>query len=246
MGTTNIEWTNETWNPVRGCARMSPGCEHCYAERQAHRQSGVGKAYEGLTRLSPRGPTWTREVRVVEDLIEAPLRWRTPRTIFVNSMSDLFYEGFDDETVIKIFDVMERASWHTFQVLTKRAERLVEIAPKLSWPENVWMGVSVESDAYVERVRLLARTPAKVKWVSAEPLLGPLPSLDMNTIDWLVVGGESGPGAREMNAECVRDLRDRAAVTATPFFFKQWGGVRKKLAGRVLDGRVHDAMPPRR
>ncbi len=242
---TSIEWTETTWNPVRGCARISPGCEHCYAERMAHRFSGSGMPYEGLTRTSRRGPRWTGRVALVHDAIREPLGWRQPRVVFVNSMSDLFHDDVPEEFIASVFDTMQRASIHTFQVLTKRADRLLALAPSLPWPSNVWMGVSVESAAYAWRIDRLRATGAATKFLSLEPLLGPLPNLDLEGIDWAIVGGESGPGCRPMEQDWVRDIQQQCATSGVAFFFKQWGGVQKKRAGRLLDGRVYDEMPRR-
>ena len=239
-----IEWTESTWNPIRGCTRISPGCEHCYAERMAHRLSGPGKPYEGLTRRHRRrGPSWTGIVRIVPELIEEPLRWARPRRVFVNSMSDLFHEGAPADFITHVFDVMRRAHWHEFQVLTKRAERILEVDALISWPANVWMGVSVESDRYRGRIEALRQCSARVKFLSLEPLLGPLRDLDLEGIDWAIVGGESGPGARPMDPAWVLDLRDQCQSAGVAFFFKQWGGVRKKRTGRELEGRTWDEYP---
>ena len=234
---STIEWTESTWNPVRGCRRVSPGCEHCYAERLAHRFSGPGGAYEGLTRLGKNGPLWTGKVQLVASSLGEPLRWRRPRLVFVNSMSDLFHEDVPLAYIKQVFDVMRQAERHTFQILTKRSRRLLELSPSLDWPPNVWMGVSVESEAYLHRVDALRDVPAAVRFLSLEPLLEALPSLDV------IVGGESGPGARPLMSGWVRDIRGKCASEGVPFFFKQWGGVRKKEAGRLLDGEVYDAMP---
>ena len=230
-----IEWTDSTWNPVTGCNKVSPGCKHCYAETFAERWRGVpGHPYEqGF------------DLRLWPERLGLPLGWKKPRTIFVNSMSDLFHEGIPLEFVQQVFRTMRAASWHTFQVLTKRPERLVEHASKLVWPPNVWMGVSVESVKYLSRVDFLRRVPAAVRFLSLEPLLGPLGSLDLADIDWVIVGGESGAGARPLEARWVRDIRAQCRVARVPFFFKQWGGVQKKKKGRVLDGRTWDAMPAR-
>lgn len=246
--TSSIEWTETTWNPVRGCARISPGCQNCYAERMAHRFSGEGMPYEGLTRTSAKGPQWTGRVTLVRDAIREPLSWRRPRIVFVNSMSDLFHDDVPEEFIASVFDTMERASAHTFQVLTKRADRLRDLAPRLPWPSNVWMGVSVESSAYRWRIDRLRETSAAIKFLSLEPLLGPLPELDLTDIDWAIVGGESGPGARPLEKAWVRDIRRQCRSGNVAFFFKQWGGVQKSKAGRLLDGRTYDEMPapPRR
>lgn len=240
---SSIEWTEVTWNPIRGCTVVSPGCTRCYAMKQAHRFSGVGKSYHGLTKLSRGGPVWTGKIRTIPALLEAPLRWRTPRTIFVNSMSDLFHEAVPESFIARVFEVMARADWHLFQVLTKRSSRLVELAERLPWPANVWMGVSVESARYASRIDNLRATSAAVRFLSLEPLLGPLPDLDLTGIGWVIVGGESGPGARPMDPEWAREIRDRCVAEGVPFFFKQWGGFAKKRAGRVLDGRTWDELP---
>lgn len=241
--TSSIEWTETTWNPVRGCTRVSAGCEHCYAESMAHRFSGPGRPYEGLTRNRGNGPRWTGQVRLVEDAVAEPLRWRRPRLVFVNSMSDLFHEGVPLDFIRRVFETMETASHHTFQVLTKRAERLAEVAEELPWPSNVWMGVSVESSDYLPRIDRLRTVPAAVRFLSLEPLLGPLDRLQLRGIHWVIVGGESGPGARPMRKTWVRDIRRQCRTARVPFFFKQWGGVRKGEAGRALDGRTYDEMP---
>lgn len=240
---SKIEWTETTWNPVRGCSRVSPGCQTCYAERMAHRFSSPGMPYERLTRSSANGPRWTGRLRIVADAIEEPLRWRRPRLVFVNSMSDLFHEGLRDDVIKEVFETMERAHWHTFQVLTKRADRLAEMAQDLRWPTNIWMGVSVETADYLWRVDKLRSVPAAIRFVSMEPLLGPLPSLSLRRIHWVIVGGESGPGSRPMEEVWVRGILERCRRASVPFFFKQWGGVRKNRLGRCLDGRTYDEMP---
>ncbi len=235
MQASNIEWTEATWNPTRGCDKVSPGCKHCYAATFAERFRGVsGHPYE-------RG----FDLRLVPEKLDEPLRWRKPRTIFVNSMSDLFHQGVPDDYIQKVFDVMRRASWHTFQVLTKRSDRLAELDPVLPWAPNIWMGVSVESDEYRGCVDDLRRTRAQVKFLSVEPLLGPLPALNLQGISWVIVGGESGPQARPMDPAWARDVRDQCVAAGVRFFFKQWGGVHKKAAGRELDGRTWDEMPDR-
>lgn len=240
---SSIEWTETTWNPVRGCSRVSPGCEHCYAESMAHRFSGPGGPYEGLTRNRGSGPRWTGKVRLMDDAVDEPLRWRKPRVVFVNSMADLFHDKVPLSFVSRVFATMHACPQHTFQVLTKRAERLEEVADQLIWSPNIWMGVSVESDEYAFRVDLLRRVPARVRFLSLEPLLGPLPKLRLDGMHWVIVGGESGPGARPMQKTWVRDIRRQCTRTGVPFFFKQWGGVRKSEAGRHLDGRIYDEMP---
>ena len=230
---SGIEWTEATWNPLTGCTKVSPGCKHCYAERLAKRLQAMG---------SPKYADGFR-LALHEDALGLPLRWAAPRTSFVNSMSDLFHPNVPAEFVSRVFDTMNRARWHRFQVLTKRPERLVELDAGLRWAPNVWMGVSVESARYAGRIDLLRRSGAAVKFLSLEPLLGPLPGLDLRGIDWAIVGGESGPGARTMEEAWVLDLRDQCRAAGVAFFFKQWGGVQKKRAGRVLAGRTWDEMP---
>jgi protein gp37 len=230
---SRIEWTHATWNPVTGCDKVSPGCAHCYAETFAERWRGVpGHPYEqGF------------ELKVWPDRITIPLTWKRPRLIFVNSMSDLFHERIPFEFVCDVFRTMKQADWHTFQILTKRAERLAELAPLLDWPANVWMGVSIENRRFVHRAELLRQVPAAVRFISAEPLLGRLEGLDLTGIGWLIAGGESGPRHRPMNVRWVRELRDRCEAERVPFFFKQWGGRTSKAGGRILDGRGWSDMP---
>lgn len=230
---TTIEWTEATWNPVTGCDQVSPGCAHCYAKTFAERWRNVpGHPYEqGF------------DLRLWPERLDQPLRWKKPRTIFVNSMSDLFHERIPPAFIERVFDVMERSPRHQFQVLTKRHERLSELAPRLPWPENVWMGVSIENRRFVHRADHLREVPAAVRFISAEPLLGPLEGLDLAGIEWLIAGGESGPGHRPMRIEWVRDLRDRCQREGVAFFFKQWGGRHPKTGGRVLDGRAWNRMP---
>ncbi|MCY4552109.1 MAG: phage Gp37/Gp68 family protein [Candidatus Poribacteria bacterium] len=240
---SKIEWTESTWNPVRGCTRVSEGCRFCYAERIAARFSGKGMAYEGLAKNTKAGPQWTREVRTVPELLNEPLKWKKPRRIFVNSMSDLFHEEVELSYIQKVFAVMEKADRHQFQVLTKRAERLLEFNSKLPWPTNVWMGVSVEDERVTDRIEALRQTDAHIKFLSLEPLLGALPNLVLDGIDWVIVGGESGPGAREMEKKWVIEIREQCVDADVAFFFKQWGGKRKSKTGRELEGRTYDEMP---
>ncbi len=240
---SKIEWTESTWNPVRGCTRVSEGCRFCYAERIAARFSGPGMAYEGLAKTTKAGPQWTREVLPIRSLLNEPLKWKKPRRIFVNSMSDLFHEKIELNYIQEVFSVMEKANWHQFQVLTKRASRLLEFSPKLPWPKNVWMGVSVEDSLVTDRIDLLRQTDAHIKFLSLEPLIGPLPHLELSGIDWVIVGGESGPGAREMKKKWVVDIKDQCAKENVLFFFKQWGGKRKSKTGRELDGQTYDEIP---
>ncbi|MYB93692.1 phage Gp37/Gp68 family protein [Candidatus Poribacteria bacterium] len=240
---SKIEWTESTWNPVRGCTRVSEGCRFCYAERIAARFSGKGMAYEGLAENTKAGPRWTQKVILVPELLNAPLKWKKPRRIFVNSMSDLFHEKVKLFDIQKVFAVMGKADRHQFQVLTKRAERLLEFNSKLPWPSNVWMGVSVEDKHVTDRIDALRQTDAHIKFLSLEPLLGALPNLELDGIDWVIVGGESGPGAREMKEKWVIDIREQCADADVAFFFKQWGGKRKSKTGRELEGRTYDEMP---
>lgn len=233
MAKSKIEWTESTWNPLTGCTKISPGCKHCYAERMAKRLQAMGlEKYRNGFRLT-----------LHPDVLEEPLHWEKPQWIFVNSMSDLFHKDVPFEFIQQIFDVMRRAHWHTFQILTKRAERLLELDPLIDWPSNVWMGVSVENSDYIYRVHLLRQTHAAIKFLSCEPLLGPLPDLPLTGIHWVIVGGESGPKARPMSPDWVRQIRDQCQKANVPFFFKQWGGTRKKKTGRLLDGRTWDEMP---
>ncbi len=230
---SGIEWTESTWNPLTGCDKVSPGCKHCYAERMAKRLHAMGQ------------PNYANGFKLTlhESVLEKPLEWKKPQIIFVNSMSDLFHKDVPIEFIQRTFDVMRRAYWHTFQVLTKRAERLEELSPQIDWPMNVWMGVSVETEKYTFRIDHLRRTGAKTKFLSLEPLLGPLTNLDLKGINWAIVGGESGPGARPVMQEWVTGIRDQCLTAKVPFFFKQWGGVQKKRAGRTLEGRTWDEMP---
>jgi len=230
---SRIEWTEATWNPVTGCSEVSPGCAHCYAKTFAERWRGVpGHPYEqGF------------DLRLWPERLDVPLRWRRPRVVFVNSMSDVFHEDIPDDYVAEVFDVMVRAEQHTFQVLTKRHERLAELAPHLPWPRNVWMGVTIENRRFVHRADCLREVPAAVRFISAEPLLGPLERLDLTGVDWLIAGGESGPRHRRIDPAWVTDLRDRCQAEDVAFFLKQWGGHRPKTGGRELDGREWNEMP---
>ncbi len=230
---SKIEWTQMTWNPVTGCTKVSQGCKHCYAERMAKRLQKMGVArYANGFRLT-----------LHDDLVELPKRWRKPSMIFVNSMSDLFHEQIPLEFIQRVFRTMNECPHHTFQVLTKRSRRLREVADALHWTPNIWMGVSVENEKVLFRVHDLVAVPARVRFLSCEPLLGPLPNLPLEGIHWVIVGGESGPKARPMAPEWVREIRDQCQRAGVAFFFKQWGGVRKDLTGRVLDGKVYDEYP---
>ena len=230
---SSIEWTEATWNPVTGCTKISPGCAHCYAERMAKRLQAMGQVrYRNTFQLT-----------LQPDALEAPLRWKRSRMIFVNSMSDLFHKDVPVKFITDCFRVMERASQHTFQVLTKRPERAAAMAGTLPWPKNVWMGTSVENADYVSRIAHLCRIPAAIRFLSLEPLLGPIPRLPLRGIDWVILGGESGPKARPMESKWVFQIRDQCLERGIPFFFKQWGGVHKSKAGRKLDGRTWSEMP---
>jgi protein gp37 len=231
MATATAEWTDVTWNPVRGCVKVSPGCASCWAERFAERFRGVdGHPFQqGF------------DLRFVPGALDQPARWRTPRRVLVTSMSDLFLDAIPDDYIEQVFSVIRDNPRHTFQILTKRSERLADLAPRLTWPENLWMGVSVESDGYTWRIVDLARVPAAVRFVSFEPLLGPIPDPPLTGVHWVLAGGESGPGARPTEADWVRALRDRCADQGVPFYFRHWSGLRRDR--RELDGRTHDAMP---
>jgi len=230
---SDIEWTDATWNPVTGCTKVSPGCKNCYAERMAERLKLMGQ------------PNYRNGFKptLQPHMLERPLSWKTPQVVFVNSMSDLFHESIPEDYIHDVFKTMVAADWHQFQVLTKRSERLAEMAPTLNWATNIWMGVSVEDENQIHRVDDLRSTGAAVKFLSLEPLLGPLPKLDLRDIDWVIVGGESGPRARRMDAEWVLAIRRKCQESGVPFFFKQWGGTNKKKAGRLLEGRTWDEVP---
>jgi len=228
-----IEWTEATWNPLTGCDKISPGCTHCYAERMSLRLKLMGQ------------PNYRNgfDLTLHPHALELPLKWKKPQRIFVNSMSDLFHKDVPAEFIQQVFATMRQASWHRFQILTKRSDRLAEISRDIDWPPNVWMGVSVESTEYAFRIDHLRGVGAKVRFLSIEPLLGPIPQLDLRDIHWVIVGGESGPGARPMSEQWVIEIRKQCAAASVPFFFKQWGGVNKKKTGRELQGRTWDEMP---
>lgn len=231
---SSIEWTESTWNPVTGCTKISAGCKHCYAERMAKRLQAMGH------------PNYRNGFEVVgchADVLSMPHKWKKPQMIFVNSMSDLFHKDVPVEFIDEVFFTMNETQWHTYQVLTKRAGRLEQLAGRFTWSPNIWMGVTVENANHVGRIDHLRRVPSAVRFLSLEPLLGPLPDLSLDGINWVIVGGESGPGARPMKSEWVEDLRDQCLRADVPFFFKQWGGVQKKKAGRLLDERTWDEMP---
>ena len=228
-----IEWTDATWNPVTGCTKISPGCKHCYAERLSKRLKAMGQ------------PNYRNgfELTLQPQMLELPLHWKAPKRIFVNSMSDLFHKDVPTEYIKRVFDVMNRAHWHQYQVLTKRSDRVLELSKDLPWAPQIWMGVSVETEKYKVRIDDLRKTSAHVKFLSLEPLLGSLGKLNLRGIDWAIVGGESGPGARPVDSEWVTDIRDQCVKAGVAFFFKQWGGVQKKKTGRTLEGRTWDEMP---
>lgn len=233
MANSKIEWTESTWNPVTGCTKISSGCANCYAERMAKRLKAMGQANyaNGF------------EVTMHPHVLEHPLKWKKSQVIFVNSMSDLFHKDVPLEFIHQIFDVMTRADWHTFQILTKRAKRLEELVPLLDWPQNVWMGVTVETASCAYRIDHLRTVPAAVRFLSMEPLLSAVDDMNLDSIDWVIVGGESGPGARPIQKQWVRGIRKQCRAAKIPFFFKQWGGINKKRAGRELDSRIYDEMP---
>ena len=232
-GKTSIEWTECSWNPITGCTKISEGCRNCYAARMAHRLKAMGNIrYENEF-----------EVTIHEDLIDKPLHWKKPKRIFVNSMSDLFHKDIPDDVIIRIFQTMNKANWHTFQILTKRSDRLAELSPKLNWTPNIWMGVSIENKETIFRAEHLKYTNAAIKFISAEPLLESIGNIDLNGIDWLIVGGESGHHCRPLSEEWVIELRDLAKRTNTAFFFKQWGGINKKKKGSKLRGKYYKEYP---
>jgi len=233
MKPSKIEWTESTWNPVTGCTKISTGCKHCYAERMAKRLHAMGQ------------PNYRNGFKTTchPDVLGTPLKWKKPQMIFVNSMSDLFHKDVPAQFIDELFFTMNEARWHTFQILTKRAGRLEQLASRFKWTSNIWMGVTVETADHVARIDHLRNVPATVRFLSLEPLLGPLPGLNLDKIDWVIVGGESGPGARPMDPEWATDLRDQCLSANVPFFFKQWGGVQKKKAGRLLEEKTWDQMP---
>ena len=248
-----IEWTDSTWNPVVGCTKVSSGCAHCYAERMAKRLVAIAQSAEARGQNPGRAANyvnvindngrWNGRVFLDDQAVSDPLSWRLPRVVFVNSMSDLFHEDVPLDFIQRVFEVMNRCPQHTFQVLTKRPHVTARYADDLNWTPNIWMGTRVESAAVVHRVHDLRQVSANVRFLSVEPLLGPIPRLPVRNIHWVIVGGESGPGARPMKRQWVTQLRDRCQRYDVPFFFKQWGGVNKKVTGREIDGRTWDEMP---
>lgn len=247
---SSIEWTDATWNPVAGCSPVSAGCRNCYAARMALRLSHIpgatGRKYRGIAARTRGGlPVFTGKINLDFDSLELPLSWRLPRTIFVNSMSDLFHEEVPLHYIEKVFEVMGKCPQHTFQILTKRPERAAELAPQLPWGPNVWIGTSVEDQRVMHRIDALRQIPARIRFLSCEPLIGPLPGISLHGIHWVIVGGESGPDARPMQRAWAVQIRAACRRSSVPFFFKQWGGVNKKATGRTLDGREWDEMPAR-
>lgn len=234
MSQSKIEYTHCTWNPVTGCSRVSAGCAHCYAERMARRLQAMG---------TPRYRQGFRVTLHADDL-RKPIHWRKPRIIFVNSMSDMFHEQVPLSFIQRVFSIMTQCPQHIFQVLTKRSERMRELSPRLPWPDNLWMGVTVESNRYFSRIDDLRAVPSAVRFLSCEPLLSSLEGIDLVGIDWVIAGGESGPKARPMKPEWARDLRDCCSRQGTAFFFKQWGGANRRATGRRLDGRLYSEVPP--
>jgi protein gp37 len=232
-GSSTIEWTEATWNPVTGCTKVSEGCRNCYAHRMAKRLHAMGnhRYANGFN------------VTLHHDLITKPLEWKKPKRIFVNSMSDLFHKDVPEEFIFSVFDTMKEATQHTFQVLTKRSDRLAELGQRLPWAPNIWIGVSVEDERVIDRINHLRQVPADVRFLSCEPLIGPLSNLNLDGIHWVIVGGESGPGSRPMEAQWVTEIRDQCHQQNTAFFFKQWGGVQKHRFGRELEGKTYDEYP---
>lgn len=248
---STIEWTQATWNPVAGCTPISPGCLNCYAARMALRLQVIGESsgcakYIGTAKRARDGrPVFAGRINLDEAALDVPTRWRKPRLIFVNSMSDLFHKDVPLDFIRRVFDVMNRCPQHDFQVLTKRPERAAELAKHFTWTDNIWMGTSVESAIYTHRISSLRAIEAKIRFLSCEPLLGPIPKLPLDGIHWVIVGGESGPGARPMEQAWVEQIRDTCVAKGVPFFFKQWGGVQKSKTGRKLRGREWNEMPIR-
>lgn len=245
-GPTEIEWTDATWNPISGCVMISPGCTNCYAMRMAARlQAMRHPAYVRATRKSGGRPVWTGKIHLIEKALSTPLSWRKPRKIFVNSMSDLFQDGIPIEFIARVWEIMEKAHWHTYQILTKRPENMLDVFEALGRAAlpNVWLGTSVESERYKGRIRQLQRIPAYVRFVSFEPLIGSIGKLSLSGIHWAIVGGESGPRARPMKAKWVEEIRRQCEDEQVKFFFKQWGGTNKKATGRKYRGRTWDSFP---
>ncbi len=230
---STIEWTESTWNPITGCTKISAGCQNCYAERMAKRLQAMGQHnYRNGFQLT-----------LHESMLDLPLRWKKPQTIFVNSMSDLFHDDVPEEFIYRVFDTMKTANWHQYQILTKRSKRLRRLSAQLPWQKHIWMGVTVEDNDNTFRIDDLRQTCAELKFLSLEPLLGPIPKLNLEGIDWVIVGGESGPGARLMKPEWVVDIKNQSLKAGVPFFFKQWGGTNKRKNGRQLEGKYWNQRP---
>jgi protein gp37 len=245
-GLSDIEWTDATWNPIAGCSMVSPGCTNCYAMRMAARLQSMDHAsYLGTTRKSGGRPVWTGKINLVRNALDIPLRWKKPRKIFVNSMSDLFQDGVSPEFIAEVWRTMEAADHHVYQILTKRPDNMKRMVETLGLKaaSHIWLGTSVESDKFVERVSILRDTPAVIRFVSFEPLLGPVGRVDLSGIHWAIVGGESGPGSRPIEEKWVREIKTQCRKNHTAFFFKQWGGPNKKAAGRKYQGRTWDEYP---
>ena len=233
MTKTKIEWTESSWNPITGCSKISDGCLNCYAEKMALRLKAMGtKGYENGF-----------EVTLQYHQLQKPLKMKKSQMIFVNSMSDIFHENVPDEYILKIFDTMNKARWHTFQVLTKRPKRLEKLKDRINWTKNIWLGATIESNKYIDRVKYIKNTNAKIKFISFEPLIDSVKDIDLDGIDWAIVGGESGSGARIIKKEWIYEIKNRCEELNIPFFFKQWGGVNKKKNGRLLDGKIYDEKP---
>ena len=230
---SSIEWTESTWNPVTGCSKISPGCSNCYAERMAKRLQAMGQ------------PNYRNGFKVTlhKHIMDIPLQWKTPQLVFVNSMSDLFHEDVPFKFIQNVFEIMGKANWHIFQILTKRSHRIIELNSEIEWKPNIWLGVSVETQDYTYRIDHLKQTNAKIKFISFEPLLGHISNLNFNGIDWVIVGGESGPKSRPMHQSWVEEIQIQCKKSEIPFFFKQWGGFNKKKNGRMLNGRIWSEMP---
>ena len=233
MTKTKIEWTESSWNPITGCDKISDGCLNCYAEKMAFRLKAMGtKGYENGFKVT-----------LQPHQLEKPLKIKKPQMIFVNSMSDIFHKDIEDDYILKIFEIMNKAYWHIFQVLTKRPERLKELKNKINWSNNIWLGTTIESNKYINRVKYIKETEAKIKFISFEPLLNSVKDINLEGINWVIVGGESGSSARIIKKEWIYEIKDKCDKLNIPFFFKQWGGTNKKKSGRILDGKIYDEMP---
>jgi protein gp37 len=245
-GLTDIEWTDATWNPISGCLMVSPGCTNCYAMRMASRLQAMNHpAYAGVVRKSGSRPVWTGKLHLITTSLDVPLKWKKPRKVFVNSMSDLFQETVPGDFIEKVWITMSRAHWHVFQILTKRPENMRRMIDRIGLPilPNVWLGTSVESREFADRIEILRKTPAAVRFVSFEPLLGNVGSVDLSNVHWAIVGGESGPGARPLESAWIEQIEQQCRTHGAAFFFKQWGGTNKKTTGRRFRGKVWNEFP---